>query len=252
MKKLAWLLVLVLLVSCSLSNPISAQDGITLPTDLLLPDFQGDIIYHNYYVLKYDEQHEQAKWVYYILTKDMVLNHSVSRTNDFRMDQSVESISAELIDYVGSGYDRGHLCPAGDMDFDSLAMSESFYMSNMSPQAPSFNRGIWKRLESQVRKWAIENEKIHVITGGVLITGLPVIGLNQVSIPFAYYKIILDNNPPELKAIAFLMENKGSSEPLETFALTVDNIEQLTGINFFENLNNELLEGMIELNKWFK
>ena len=86
------------------------------------------------------------------------------RTNDFREDQiNVSTGTAYLEDYRGSGYDRGHLAPAEDFEWSAEAMSDSFFMSNMSPQDPSFNRGIWKRLENRVRTWALENDGIYVV-----------------------------------------------------------------------------------------
>ena len=97
----------------------------------------------------------------------------VSRSDDFRADPEIITGSAALVDYRGSGYDRGHLAPAADMKWSEEAMSESFYMSNMSPQAPGFNRGIWKSLESRVRSWAVENGTVYVVTGGILSPGLP-------------------------------------------------------------------------------
>ena len=115
--------------------------------------------------------------------------------------------SASLPDYKGSGYDRGHLAPAGDMKWSTTAMSESFYMSNMSPQEPSFNRGIWNRLESQVRRWAIDNGSVYIATGGVLTDGLKTLGSNSVSVPQYYFKVILDYQEPDIKGIGFIIPN---------------------------------------------
>ncbi|GAH82191.1 unnamed protein product, partial [marine sediment metagenome] len=131
---------------------------------------KDDIIRHTAYTLKYKEKYEQAEWVLYKLTAERVKG-SYKRTNDFRPDPMVKTGSATLSDYKGSGYDRGHLAPAGDMKWSTTAMSESFYMSNMSPQNPGFNRGIWKKLEGQVRTWATDNEEIYIVTGPVLSEG---------------------------------------------------------------------------------
>ena len=152
--------------------------------EILLPEINpNDIIVKHYaYTLNYNEEHEQAEWVAYILTKDRVYG-TVKRTNNFRPDPKVKTGSATLADYKGSGYDRGHLAPAADMKWSATAMSESFYMSNMSPQRPGFNRGIWKRLEQLVRTWAVEYEEIHVVTGPVLKGSFKSIGPNQVSVP---------------------------------------------------------------------
>lgn len=107
----------------------------------------------------------------YYLTGDRV-NGTIGRTDNFRPDPLVETGSASLADYKGSGYDRGHLAPAGDMKWSQKVMSESFFMSNMSPQTPGFNRGIWRSLESLVRTWAAENEDIYVVSLFVWVSGL--------------------------------------------------------------------------------
>ena len=120
--------------------------------DYLPTSTTGQIIEHTHYTLSYSEQHEQAEWVAYELTASEV-NGSYDRTDNFRRDPEVETGSASLADFKGSGYDRGHLAPAGDMSFSLTAMSESFYLSNMTPQETGFNRGIWRQLESQVRDW---------------------------------------------------------------------------------------------------
>jgi len=210
------------------------------------------LVSHIGYTLSYNEMHEQANWVAYELTSKEVQG-SYKRTNDFRSDPKAKTESASLADYKGSGYDRGHLAPAGDMKWSVNAMSESFYMSNMSPQRPSFNRGIWRKLESLVRKWAVKNEAVYVTTGGVLTSGLNKIGPNGVSVPDKYYKVILDYKEPVLKGIGFILPNKGLSEPLENFTVSIDIVENITGIDFFYKLPDEIeeeLESLIDFSKW--
>lgn len=158
------------------------------------------------------------------------------RTDEFIPDPAVSTGTATVGDYLKSGYDRGHLAPAADMGWSQQAMAESFYFSNMSPQVPGFNRGIWKNLEEQVRTWAKAYDSIYVVTGPVLKDGLVQIGSNGVSIPKYYYKVILDNTGGDAKAIGFLMPNEASKEPLEKFAVSVDQVEQETGIDFFNKL----------------
>jgi len=210
------------------------------------------IIHHVGYVLSYNETREQANWVAYELTLEEV-NGSFKRTNDFRPDPKVKTGSATLADYRGSGFDRGHLAPAADMKWSPVAMSESFYMSNMSPQRPGFNRGIWKRLEEQVRRWAVDNKSVYIATGGMLISGLSKIGPNGVSIPKMFYKVILDYQEPELKGIGFILPNRSSEEPLQNYAVTIDKVESVTGIDFFYALPDEIeeeIESKVNLSKW--
>ena len=115
-----------------------------------LPHGKGEIVRHTYFVLSYNSIHKQANWVYYFPQLTNKTNKT-KRTNNFKEDTSVWAGSAKPSDYTKSGYDRGHLCPAGDMTLSVEAMSETFFMSNMSPQVPGFNRGIWKSVEDQVR-----------------------------------------------------------------------------------------------------
>ncbi|RZT97367.1 endonuclease G [Ancylomarina subtilis] len=200
-----------------------------------LPTHTGEIIKHKNYILSYSEKFEQAEWVAYELSSNETVG-LIKRVDDFRPDPDVKTGSANLKDYKGSGYDRGHLAPAADMGFSAAAMSESFYMSNMSPQKPSFNRGIWKNLETQVRNWAKVYDKIYVVTGGVLKSGLPFIGENRVAVPEKYYKIIFREKGSHAEMIAFLLANKKSEQPLSSFVVSVDEIEKLTGVDFFPQL----------------
>jgi len=119
-------------------------------------------------------------------------------------------------------------------------------MSNMSPQKPGFNRGIWKKLETLVRKWAVDNGSIYIATGGLLKGKLQTIGKNQVSIPEYYYKVILDYREPEIKGIGFILKNQKSSDPLRSFAVSIDEVEKMTGIDFFHSLP-DAIENEIEL-----
>ena len=211
------------------------------------------IIDHFGYSLSYNEDHEQANWVIYELT-DNEVSGGVKRKNQFRSDPKVKTASASLSDYRGSGYDRGHLAPAADMKWSVTAMSESFYMSNMSPQRPSFNRGIWKRLEEQVRLWALNNKSIYVVTGGVLEDELETIGVNEVSVPEYFYKVILDYIEPELKGVGFIIPNKRSNERLINFAVSVDSVEISSGIDFFYLLPDSIekrIESNVNLSEWF-
>ena len=210
------------------------------------------IIKHLGYTLSYNEKHEQANWVAYELTAAET-HKAVKRSNNFRPDAAVKTGSATDADYKGSGYDRGHLAPAADMSWSAQSMEESFFYSNMSPQVPGFNRGIWKQLEEQVRQWAVDNEVVYVVTGPVLENNLPVIGPDHVSVPHYYYKVILDYTKPELKGIGFILPNASSSFPLQHFAVSIDSVEHVTGINFFPALpdkQEQNIEKTVCLDYW--
>ncbi|QZT36781.1 DNA/RNA non-specific endonuclease [Halosquirtibacter xylanolyticus] len=221
---------ILLLLLGSFANVI-AQDSKHLPKDS-----QGRIVKHTNYTLNYIEKYEQPSWVAYELTKTELSKH-LKRTDNFRPDPKVSTHSAGLSDYRGSGYDRGHLAPAADMAFTSQAMSESFFLSNMSPQHPKLNRGQWRLLEEQVRRWAKKEGKVYIVTGPVLKPGLKTIGKNRVAIPQYYYKIIYDLTPPK-KAIAFLMPNSECSKGFMAYQTSIDKIEKLTHIDFFAELKD--------------
>jgi endonuclease G len=244
MKKIYWLTLLLFAVSCDKNSLIT----LTNETDLI-PKSGGEIVLHTYFTLSYSEPNEQAEWVFFKLTTELV-NGSQERTDDYREDSSVSTGSATLGDYKYSGYDRGHLCPAGSMTLNFTSMSESFYLSNMSPQTAGFNRGAWSRLEAQVRDWVNTYGKVWEVTGPVFKNNLDTIGANQVTVPGSYYKIIFRDND---KMIGFLLKHESSSKNLSAFAVKVDSIETLTGIDFFPGLDNELesrLENKVELANW--
>ncbi|MFT4666009.1 MAG: endonuclease G [Polaribacter sp.] len=237
-------------------NSGSGSPGIPTVLGNMLPtSTTGQIINHEFYSLSYSEEHEQAEWVAYELTKESLIVPNVKRTGNFRPDPKVSKASASDRDYRGSGYDRGHMAPAGDMAFSKNAMSQTFYMSNMSPQIRNFNGGIWRELEENVRDWAYQNKHLYVVTGPVLKGAMQEqIGHNRVSVPKTYYKVILDYTEPEAKAIAFLMDNEISYQPLDKYAVTIDEVEALTGIDFFHALlddeTEERLESSFNVRKW--
>ena len=212
----------------------------------------NDIVSHTYYTLSYSEDHEQAEWVYYVLNSNQ-LNSSTERKNNFRPDNKVKTSSAQLYDYKGSGYDRGHLAPATDMKYNTISMSESFFMSNMSPQSPSFNRGIWKKIEKQFRDWSYKYGELVIITGPVLKgENYGSIGYNKVTIPKWYYKVAIDPSNYE-RNLAILIENKGSSASIKSFVVTIDYLEEFSGLDFFHNLSDEIeesFESSIHTNLW--
>ena len=223
---------------------------------LELPYHQEDdiIINHNGYSLSFSIQHKQAEWVAYQLTKLKIQNGYLPRTNSFRPDPKIPELCASSYDYSNSYYDRGHLVPASDMRWSEKAMEESFYMSNISPQHYSFNRGAWIKLERRVRRWAVAYDSIYVVTAGVLNDNLQKIGLDStLSVPEYFYKVILHSGNEDKKAIGFLMPNEKINKPIEHFAVSVDSIESATGIDFFFNIPDvleEKLESSVDITLW--
>jgi endonuclease G len=209
----------------------------------------GDVIRHQFYALSYVEKYELPEWLAYELTGERLRTEWVERSNDFRPDPLVNSGSATPDDYRRTKYDRGHLVPAADMAFSSEAMSETFYLSNIAPQEPGFNKGVWRELEELTRDWAKRFKHLYVVTGPVLSKPIKFwIGENQVAVPPLFYKVLLDLNEPEMKAIAFVIPNETTDLRLENFATSIDEVEKLTGINFFEKLMDPSLEAELEAN----
>lgn len=208
-------------------------------------DITDTILTYTGFDLGYNEHYEQASWVVYVLTREEVVSGTQERPDRFSPDTSILTGSATLSDYRGSGFDRGHLAPAADMKWSEQAMHESFLLSNISPQYPSFNRGIWRQLEEKVRQWAIEKDSLYVITGPVLDPIRGVIGKNEVGIPGYYFKVLVDLSPPEYSMIAFLLPNNGSTNELSDYAITVDSLEKVTGYDFFARApDQEMIDWM--------
>lgn len=176
--------------------------------------------------------------VEHITAANLVKN--APRKDDFREDPEIPAQHrATLADYTGMGFDRGHVAPAADMTFSAQAMSESFFLSNMMPQVPGNNRGIWKYLEENVRYWVQVKGEVYVITG-TLFDAQPKM-MNKVAIPSHVYKIVID--PKSGKQIAYLFPNeKLDPKLIDNYAVSVATIEQKTGINFSPALTNNAAE----------
>lgn len=233
-----------------------AVQGSSASHEVLIPgNNQAEIVHHQYYSLGYNETYEQAAWVSYLLTRDLLKVPNVQRSDRFEVDPKISTRSADYYDYRGSGYSRGHLAPAGDMAQNNIAMRESFFMSNISPQKIHFNGGIWRELEECVRDWAYKEEQLYIVTGPILNNVTEYIGRNtKVGVPQAYYKIVLDAQGADAKAIAFIMPNERSDRPIMEYAVTVDEVEKRTGLDFFAHLlseeEEELLESTIQPHLW--
>jgi endonuclease G len=190
----------------------------------------GDIlICRTAYLLSYNPKYKTPDWVAWTLTPEHAIG-CVPRTNAFAADQSLGSTSSKPSDYVGSGYDQGHLANDADMSWDLAVEKESFYMSNMSPQLPSVNRGVWKNLESAGRAWVYSSKQAHTIIAGN-IGGSKTIGANRVVVPDALFKIII--NDITKKSYAFYFPHKdGLVSDFVTYQVTVADIEKATDLIF--------------------
>ena len=210
----------------------------------------NQVVHHENYSLSYSEKHEQAEWVAYEL-KSSHLSTTNHKRPYFEIDNAIKTKAAHWRNYKKSGFDKGHLCPAGDRRFTKAAHDETFLTSNISPQEHKFNAGVWNRLEQKVRYWAKKNDGVFVITGGVLENNLKTIGSESVSVPKQFYKVILDKTNGRIKMLAFLMPHKESKLPLYKFVVSVDKIEAITGIDFFKELD-DAIEDKLEKSSSYK
>ena len=238
-------MIVLFIVLSFLTPPVSEEavpDGSGYIQGLELPSpVPGErTVSHTGYTLSYNEEYELPSWVAYELTRDEVLGNAAEREDDFRADPLIPTGSASLDDYRGSGYDRGHMAAAADFKWSEEAMSDTFYLSNMAPQEPSFNRGIWADLEAVARTAAYDNGSICIVTGPVLTDGpYETIGENEVAVPKQFYKVFLDYTEPELKAIGFVLPNEGSDRSLKSYAMAVDDVERITGLDFYPALPDD-------------
>lgn len=251
-KRIVWpllLLLFVLLYTCYKQRTAPALPGASgYKTDaatakglqIPAPTPSGQVIGRRGYTLSFNAKHQQAAWVGYVLRGYQVRQANENRSDAFLVDPLAKPHSADEADYNNSGYDRGHLAAAEDMGWSAQTMRESFYYSNVSPQVPAFNRGVWKRLEELVRYWAEAYDSVYVITGPVLRPGLPVIGHDAVSVPKQFYKVVLEYNRKGVQGIGFLLRNEASAAPLKSFAVSVDEVEKLTGLDFFPQLPDDV------------
>ena len=233
--------------------PVKSPAERSINLQLGIPSESDQMIDRRGFALGYSKSRRQALWVSYILTAEHLNAPQVRRSNKFRPDPELKFDPVRPQQYNRTGFDRGHLAPASDMTYSRETMEQSFYMTNISPQLPACNRGIWKRIESEIRAWARQESRLYVITGPVFLDGeARFMKDTDIRIPDAFYKVALDMTPP-MKMIAFLVPNRASKKPVRSFVVTVDEVEAITGMNFFSNLDDQLeneLEKRSDFGEW--
>ena len=209
--------------------------------DNLLPEsteYTLDKYDHGYFIIGYSTRHKQPGYSAWLLTRKMVQNRNIKRENSFREDSSLKCCMAYNYDYNRSGYDRGHMCPNGDMTWSKQASKETFLLSNICPQIKKLNQGRWNDLEVLTRAWATKNDSLLVIAGPVFDCNKGHIGRSKVTVPCAFYKIIIDISYPKCKAIAFIMDNAPVKQGLFSYATDINTVEKRTGLKFFPHHGN--------------
>lgn len=214
--------------SCSLATPVF----ITKPA-------KSQVIEHIGYTVSYNSSSKNPNWVGYELTAEEV-EGVVEREQDFVLDPMVKGAQADDDDYKNSGWDRGHMAPAADMKWSKQAMEESFYLSNVSPQNKNLNRGVWKKIEELTRDKAELYGRVIVVTGPVFKgTKQKSIGKGKVKIPDAFFKVLLTDYNNTYRAVGFVCDNKGGKKKADECAMSIDKVEEITGLDFFSQLPDE-------------
>ena len=218
----------------------------------------GIVVEHTGYTLSYDTLNHNPFWVAWELTQKEAKGRT-SRGDEFLEDPKIPARHAvRPSTYSGSGYSRGHMCPAGDQKWSREAMDESFYMSNMCPQTIELNKLWWDWLERAEREWAKEEGHVYIVCGPIYDEGRPVKNVNKkksffVGIPHRFFKVILSTRKGQEKALGFIYRNDASEQLLEDCVCTVDEVERITGYDFFAPLEDGLeqkVEGKATLMDW--
>ncbi|MCK6597800.1 MAG: DNA/RNA non-specific endonuclease [Bdellovibrionaceae bacterium] len=211
-------------------------------------------IKHSAYDISYNFYHLNPNYVFHRIHKSNLQNSCGKRSNGFYADETLKNLripaSFILTDsgFKGSGFDRGHMAPSGDFVWNQSINKESFYMTNMSPQTPGLNQKTWQKLESHIRRWACGVEELEVYTGPVLEKNLHRLK-SCASIPRKYFKVLSYFKEGKHYGIAFLYpqtDNAIDNDPYESRALSIRELESLTGINFFEDKYSKEVQDSFE------
>lgn len=238
------------------SSNTTTNTEIAIPDRLEIPQCKEaraeQIIEHKGYTVSYNSDWCIPNWVAYELTKDETYGN-VDRADHFDPDPAVNGVCPTFRDYSRSGYDRGHMAPAGDMKWDETAMQESFYLSNICPQDHNLNKGDWNTLEEKARYWARKYGSLYIVCGPIMSNNPETIGANNVAVPDGFYKVFLTQSNGEWKAIGFYFDNKPGSGNIRDYCKSVDDIERMSGIDFFPNLDDAIedhIESSFSASSW--
>jgi len=220
-----------------------------------LTDRPEQILKRRGYTTSYNEKTKTPNWVAWHLTKAHTYGDHQRKNEVFFEDESIEREKrATDNDYYNSRYDRGHMCPAGDNKWDAQVMRESFLFTNICPQNHGLNKYEWNDLEIQCRDWARQYGAIDIVCGPLFTTTgeQKTIGRNRVWVPESFFKVILCRQGKP-KAIGFIYRNEGKKQTREEALRSVDEIEALTGIDFFPSLDDDTesrIEAEAALEDW--
>ena len=219
-----------------------------------LTDRPEQILKRRGYTTSYNSKTKNPNWVAWHLTKAHTYGSHQRKNEVFTEDADIKAPRATDNDYYNSRYDRGHMCPAGDNKWDAEAMSESFLFTNVCPQNHGLNKYEWNDLEMQCREWAQKYGAVDIVCGPIYATSgeQKTIGRNKVWVPEAFFKVILCRQGAP-KAVGFIYRNEGVKQSRAEALRSVDEIEAITGIDFFPALEDETerkVEAVASLKGW--
>ena len=216
---------------------------------------KGVILNRVGYTTSYNAQNKIPNWVAWRLTSNHVKGRYGRDFMEFHEDESVRAPRADDNDYYNSGYDRGHMCPSGDNKWSKEAQEESFLFTNICPQRHGLNAGAWNDVEMQCRDWAKRYGTLYIVCGPVFYQQEHrTIGRHRVAVPDAFYKVILRKENAGYKAIGFVYENRSAKRDMSRYVRSIDEIEELTGLDFFSALPDDVedaIESRSNLRDWY-
>lgn len=232
----------------------TSHEGIEIPVS---PDGMPEVIIpHTGFTVSFNEKTLCPNWVAWELTKAETDGEANRKDCSFIEDESIpRQYRVTSYDYKNSGYDRGHMCPAADMKWSQKAMQDCHYMTNICPQTPDLNQKWWERLESSCRRWARKEGTIYIVCGPIFNKrNRETIGIDhRIIVPKAFFKVVLSLKKGKEKAIGFYYTNDVEQQNMENAVRSIDDIEKLTGIDFFPTLADDMenkLESMTNLLDW--
>lgn len=213
---------------------------------VLPPSLESEILHYPGFTVSFNHKHHVPNYVAWTLTGDEARGGEVDkRTDNFAPDLAVKGCPT-LDDYRGSGYDRGHMAPAGDMKWSKDAMNACFLLTNMTPQAHTLNQGAWRTLEEKCREWARRDSAVVVICGPILTDPVKKrIGDTKVTVPKRFFKVVLAPTLSPPQGIGFIMPNGPVAGGMQAAAVSIDSVEAVTGFDFFSVLPDDI-ESMVE------
>ena len=245
------------------AEAVAPQEQEQMPQQLEIPatpqGTQSQILQYTGHTLSYNSSTRLPNWVAYELTREEAHGNN-PRNGTFEQDPQARGPQANRDDYRNSGWDRGHMAPAGDMKWSTDAMEDTYYFTNICPQNHELNTGDWNDLEIQCRKWAKKYGSVYIVSGPIVTDNTHgKLGRSKIVIPDKFFKVLLTRKNGEYHGVGFIFHNPpkrdsrlstqpGPNRPLETYATTIDEVEAATGLDFFHLLPDNV-ENKVEQQK---